>query len=534
MNFNYLIHKLFIITTFLLVIASVSSAFADTTPTVQISAIEWTNFIERSDLGISKEKVNELIWNSINKNNNTLTRDDLLAIADMVTVYFRDKGFPFVSAYLPEQNLSDGTLKIAIIEGKLGDIQCPGETAGDRDYACDSIKNIFADLLDKPVYEPEFVRRIESLRTDLRIDVFGYFSRGSNPGEARVNFKIKKFRRWQFNISADNFGNPATGKNRLNLRASIFSPLHRLDTLMVGGVYSQGSDSNEEATYGYIAYETPLWNLSNRISVYIANNLFEVGGDFQTLELEGDSRVGAIEYHHDWGDRSLQQRVSLAAQTIETDYKSVFNSPSLEPDENEKSGKLSWQLSWLSKSGLSEITNRLGYVGGQYTSNQFAEDRDFEKLELALSTQILFASKSWYANHWRFAISGQYTEKALPNAERRSFSGINGLRAIEAGYFSGDNLAYSSLEWRFPKLFGELENTRIQPLIFIEGAYGEKLLNGQISDRTHATGVGIGLEFSVNDMFYGRVYAMDLLDSYSLSNTTPKKMSVLAELGFGF
>lgn len=527
-------HNYLYISLILLVISLLPFSIASAKSNTHISTVELVDFIERPELGITQQKVIDLVWHSLNKKRSDLSEDDLLALADVATNYFRSKGFQFATAYLPEQNLSDGVLKIAIIEGKLGDIQCPGETDAERDYACSSIKNIFSDLLGQPVYEPEFSSRLQQLRIDPRIDVFGYFSRGSKPGEARVNFKVKKFNRWQFSANVDNFGNPATGKNRLNLKAALFSPLHRLDTLMVGAVHSQGSDSSEASTYGYIAYDMPLWNLSNRLSLFIGNNLFEIGGDFRTLELEGDSRVGVIEYQHNWGDKLWQQRLSIAAQTIKTDYKSAFNSPSLEPDEEEVGGRVSWQVNKLSASGHSQVTNLLSYVGGQYSSNQFAGDRQFEKLELAFSAQTFFALNNRFANQWRIAVAGQYSDKNLPNAEQRSFSGINGVRAIEAGYFGGDRLVHSAIEWRFPRLFGEWENWRFQPLFFIEGAYGEKILDGNVFDRTHATGTGLGLELSGYDKFFARIYIMDLIDSYSLSNTPVSKMSVLAELGVGF
>ncbi len=529
MKHNYLYISL-ILLAILFLPFSVASAKSNT----QISTVELVGFIERPELGITQEKVVDLVWHLLNKNGSDLSEDDLLAAADFVTNYLRSKGFQFATAYLPEQNLSSGTLKISIIEGKLGDIQCPGETDAERDYACASIKNWFADLLGKPVYEPEFSSRLQQLRTDARIDVFGYFSRGSKPGEARVNFKVKKFKRWQVSAFIDNFGNPATGKNRLNLKAALFSPLNRLDSLMVGLLHSRGDDSAEAGTYGYISYEMPLWNLSNRLSLFIGNNLFDVGADFRTLELEGDSRIGIVEYHHKWGDRFLQQRVSIGALAIKTDYKSAFNTPSLEPDEDEIGGKVSWQLSKISASGLSQITNRLGYVGGQYSSNQFAGERQFGKFELALSAQTMLAANTRYANQWRLVVSGQYSDKPLPNAEQRSLSGINGVRAIEAGYFSGDRLVHSAIEWRFPALLGKWENWQFQPLLFVEAAYAEKMSGANISDRSHATAAGLGLELSGYDKFFARIYTMDLIDSYSLSNTPVSKMSVMAELGVGF
>lgn len=504
---------------------------------IHIKTVEWIGLDKIAEANISKQTLDSIVQTKLRKSNNKVSQEELFAIVDAVTIHFRDNGYKFTTAYLPEQNLSKGKLKIAILEGKLGDIQFPNEK---RDFVKNSIRFVFSDLIGKPVYEPDFAKRIDLLNSDPRTKVFGFFSRGSNTGEARVNFKVKRFDRWQLLASIDNFGTPATGKNRVNLKGAFFSPLNRLDTLMAGLIYTRGEnseESSESSTYGYLAYELPLWNLSNRLTFYAGNNLFDIGGDFDSLELEGNSKVRVLGFSHDF---EMNNRLSTSLRIIDTDYQSSLNSPQIEPDEEELGLSINWQLSIPSETGLSVISTNIGYVGGNFNNDESDEDITFSKTEFKLDAYTLLAAKSRFANQWHFSLKGQYASKLLPNAERRSLTGISGIRAIEAGYFSGDNTAHCAIELRFPHLFGinnlfGLNNKwRLQPVIFVDGVYGEKISDDAISDRIHVSGAGIGFELNGYQQFYANIYAMDLIESYSKSNSIPDKMQALATIGISF
>jgi hypothetical protein len=57
---------------------------------------------------------------------------DLLGLGEAITNYYRQEGYPFAYAFLPAQEVSDGTLIIKVIEGRYGSIatSCSAELAG--------------------------------------------------------------------------------------------------------------------------------------------------------------------------------------------------------------------------------------------------------------------------------------------------------------------------------------------------------------------------------------------------------------------
>jgi len=47
---------------------------------------------------------------------------ELEKVADLVTTEFRDRGYSLARAYIPAQEIKDGIVEIAVLEGKVGEI----------------------------------------------------------------------------------------------------------------------------------------------------------------------------------------------------------------------------------------------------------------------------------------------------------------------------------------------------------------------------------------------------------------------------
>jgi len=58
--------------------------------------------------------------------NKTVTFKDLQTIVDKIKHKYKEKGYLTTTAYIPEQNLSEGALKITVAEGKLGNVNVEG------------------------------------------------------------------------------------------------------------------------------------------------------------------------------------------------------------------------------------------------------------------------------------------------------------------------------------------------------------------------------------------------------------------------
>jgi hemolysin activation/secretion protein len=59
-----------------------------------------------------------------------LTFADLEAMTARVTKFYRDRGYFIARAYLPQQNLGEGTLEILVLEGHIGNVDVKYHSAG--------------------------------------------------------------------------------------------------------------------------------------------------------------------------------------------------------------------------------------------------------------------------------------------------------------------------------------------------------------------------------------------------------------------
>lgn len=58
--------------------------------------------------------------------NQPLTLEDLNVILNKVVLYFRTQSTPVVDAYIPEQDITGGTVQVVVVEGRVGSIRAEG------------------------------------------------------------------------------------------------------------------------------------------------------------------------------------------------------------------------------------------------------------------------------------------------------------------------------------------------------------------------------------------------------------------------
>ncbi len=500
-------------------------ATAASVKTVRASGVELVDFTDYPEYGITHEKATDLAMAILRSHRYQLTVDQLHQVADRLTLYLREAGFQFSYAFLPEQNLAFGVLKIQFVEGRLADIQVMDS---DSTAVVATLKNAFSDLMGKPLYGPAVENRVRELKASRGIDFFAYFSRGKQPGEARLNLRVNRFDRWQTSVRADNYGSPATGQQRLILQTRLLSPLHRLDSLSLGAMVTRG-DEDESNTYGYLAYETPLWNRHNRLQLSLGNNLFEVGGDFTDLQLEGDATIARLGFaFHNW---------RLAGIYKDTDFSSALSDPLLDQQEEVTAAELGWMWQHQNRSEGQYLGLDVALVSGEYeiASLETVSD-DFTRLDLTASLETLTGPGKRNALLWRWNLRGQYTDNALPTSEQASFSGAYGIRAIEAGFFAADRLALMSLEMRLPNLFVPDSKgcCRWTPLLVLDAGYGEKLLEDVAFDRVDAWGAGLGMEFYGWQSVTARLLALESQDTETQNGVTATSMDLLMDVTVTF
>ena len=101
-------------------------------PEVLASALPGTKSLDQVDTEINIEsdtRVPSKVLHEITAEyrNRELSLEDMTSVAELVTIAYQEKGYLLAQAYVPEQEIEDGILKIAISEGDVGDVKITGQ-----------------------------------------------------------------------------------------------------------------------------------------------------------------------------------------------------------------------------------------------------------------------------------------------------------------------------------------------------------------------------------------------------------------------
>lgn len=478
-------------------------------------------------LGIEQERVSALIRQLKEGMGQYLSLEELYSIADELTVLIRQQGYKFHSVYVPVQRLRKGQpVRFELLAGTLGDVH----VRGDEDALNERVRAIFDDLLGQVIYQPEIDQKILSLKRQFGLELVAYYSRGSGPSQARLNLKVARSRDWFAKMSVDNYGNESTGRERVLAIAGTHGLFGVFDSLSLG---VQQAIDGERNTYGSLDYRTPLWSLGHELSFRASNNQFDLGGDFESLDLEGDARVLSAAYHFTAVESFTQtHRFALAYNDKSNDYDSPFNDPLLEQEEAAQSASLNWLWQYRPIASAWQYALSIGISNGKFDSSTSPFDESFTKLQFSQQLQwALGKLSSWGSLRW--SLRGQYSEHNLSSFESFAMTGAFGVRGYATGYFSAERGALTSLEWRLPALDWLGQSLRLTPFLFSDAGYGERLGSNDLAEsRAFLSGAGLGLDLELHGSWHLRLQGAGGLQEDVYENPDPDDLSLLFSLEY--
>jgi hemolysin activation/secretion protein len=185
-----------------------------------------------------------------------LTFDEINQLVVSISILYEQKGF-LAQATLPEQNISDGVIKINILEAHFGGTTYLPMGNGDKPYVRESrVMDIVYP--SSKVNGPLDLKRLERgilLANDLPgIGVGANLKPGEEVGHTDVEVQIENRARFSTSILADNYGSRSTGYERVMVSADLLNPLRLGDDINATLLKTAGTD------YMRFNYSLPVGN----------------------------------------------------------------------------------------------------------------------------------------------------------------------------------------------------------------------------------------------------------------------------------
>ena len=436
-----------------------------------------------------------------------LTLEEMSELTDLLTMTYQEKGYILARAYLPEQEIQDGILKITIAEGKIGKIKVSGYTH----YNADVIKRYFEQQQKLGVIKESLLEKGLLLSTDLpNVKTTVVLKQGEKPGEVDVVLDTKDTSSVTFgvdmSIDYNNFGSDTVGADRFGLTLGITDHYwgSRFDLRAVSGTILKDS------LLGSLKWTVPINSYGSKIRLGYLHSNYVVGQAFADLGLEGRTEFYTASFSHPlmkkknknlnfnfgWTDKFtkniiLQQPRSLDQEDV---YNVTLDYDSLDRFLGKNIASLSYN--W----GKVDRDEKLA------TSRANTEDQSFDKWVLNLAR----IQKVYGYTNIMLRGFAQITDKRLLTIEQVGLGGYGSVRGYAPALFLGDEGYTVSAELMFAppflaekNLFGQRVSQLVQFALFADhgqvwNVNAEE--NDEVSDY-HLTGYGGGFRLYYKDWF---------------------------------
>lgn len=383
-----------------------------------------------------------------------LTLGELRETADRVTALYRSKGFALAFAYLPAQDVKEGVVEIAVVEGKIGRVLVEGNSHFTSNFILDHMGEIQEPAALKI---QELERSLLLLNEYQALRVRAMLRPGDAPGSTDLYLSAEDQMPLTLAFDFDNFGSETVGENRAGATVGFHNLWEAGHSLNMRGVTALDT-SEGELGFGRIEYMVPFRS-GTRILAYGSIYDYEAKGDLTVLEPTGNGTVFGATMSHAflrgaefslWGDlgiefKNLEQQL-IGIETAHDKLRILIVGGRMELTDG-WAGR--WVASLQLRQGLGEIAGGLG--DDDPDASRLNADGSFSSLNLLLYR--LQRVTNWI--HLIGKFNGQWAKEPLVVSEQFALGGNDSVRGYPPFEFMGDRGYTATFEARFKMPFLE-------------------------------------------------------------------------------
>lgn len=444
--------------------------------------------------------------------NKELSLKELKDVCNTITDGYKRRGYFIAFAYLPAQEITNNTVVIEILEGKLGEVTVEDEKFYKKKFLLNHFRPTYKGIIN-------YNRLLKTLLvlddyTDL--DIKAVLVKGKTPYTTDVVLKISDKFPVHFGIDYNNFGTRYVSRQRSGANVEYNNAVLPGDRLYARGVNGYPA---KNLKFAYIDYSLPIDSYGTRFAFNYSWSEFDVQRQFRQLDAGGRSDIYGIEFSHPFirtltansdfkfGFDYKQIRNYLLGATSSDDELRVFKS-SLSGDFIDGFYGRNYYSVGVS-GGVKRIMGALRH--DDVRASRVGAGGDFVKANFELAR----FQKFFFGTNMLIKGSAQTASRVLTVVEQFSIGGADTVRGYPQSERLGDYGFCTNFEWRFgipflaDKKIPLLKRTygdTVQLLGFID--YGKVFLrNPLIGETKHyeLTGVGYGTRIDFGNDFNLRV-----------------------------
>jgi hemolysin activation/secretion protein len=406
-----------------------------------------------------------------------LTEGGLDRLTDRIIDHYEENDRPVVDVFVPEQDLSTGTLQIEVTEGRVGTVGLENTQFFNDELLGGSV------LLRRgsPLRGSELQEEVDWLNRNPFRSASMFAAPGEELGDVDVLFSLEERCPWRFYLGYDNSGVESVGENRWFAGLNWGNGLGR--DHLVNYQFTVG-DSRSEFQAHSASWEIPLHRLHHFIR--LEGTWADVGATSTSgsvlVDADGTTWIASAMYGvvlPRW--RGFSQELTVGADFKTTDNFLTYSGASRAGSEVDLvQFRAEYRATRRTESDLLRLSARLVASPGGLSSNN--HDDNFGAFRHDATADYFYGALKamWLrriADNWSFrlAAQGQLTGDKLLPIEQLGVGGNASIRGYEELAYLADSGYILSAELRAPSvaLPGKiLSQTRLQFLGFIDHGIG--------------------------------------------------------------
>ena len=373
------------------------------------------------------------------------TLADIDALIQRITRRYHDAGYLLARAYLPAQEIRDGIVDVAVLEGRLGALHIDNQSP----LTDSQVAAYLARLKEGEAIAGDALERELLLLSDLPgVEVASTLRPGASVGTTDLDVRLAGKSPYGGSLELDNYGNRYSGDTRLGGNFTAGNLFGLSDTVSLRALVAEGME------YGRLAWQVPIGPAGTQLGAAWSEMHYRLGKDFANLKAHGTAQIGSLYVLHPF----MRGRTANLTGQLNYDAKRLADDIDTTSTRSRKTIDL-WtaglsgdRIDGLFGGGMSRAS--LAYSAGtlHLDSDDAALDSaghrtagSFDKFNLAASRlQRLFGDFTLFGS-----VQAQAAGKNLTSAEKMALGGAQGVRAYPQGEAPSDDAWLATLELRY-------------------------------------------------------------------------------------
>ena len=207
--------------------------------------------------------------------NKKISLSDLNKAVSEINSFFRSKGYPAATAYIPEQESSNGIILINVELGRVGNVHIENNSKLSKKM----LVSMLSGMKDGDTIKS---RKLETALYNINdlggVKASGHFKAGENIGESDIVIKVDDTKRESYAISVDNNGSKNSGRYRYIVSGEWDNFVGNGERILANVSVSNKNQHN----YG-VQFERLIAKNGTKMSIVASKSDYELGSHYSSI-----------------------------------------------------------------------------------------------------------------------------------------------------------------------------------------------------------------------------------------------------------